>query len=126
MRTLLRQNSLLTGKNTGNFTQNQALSGSRRSIAPALCHLRRLPVPKGAFLTGNFTAPIRESSSLLPCSRRERLRGDSQGYHKVSSCFRSNTDVGFSITKGSSRFACLGGPFNPGFVLLFLLGRPGS
>ncbi len=61
-----------------------SLSARRRGIAPALCHLHRLTVPKGAFLTGNFTAPIRESSSLIPVLENGKgFEGDSQATTKL-------------------------------------------
>src|ERR1022692_1271197 len=55
--------------------KSASLSARRRDITPALCHLCWLTVPTAAFLTGNLQAHIRESSSLLPCLPRERLRG---------------------------------------------------
>ncbi len=66
MRTLLRRNSLLTGKNTANSPENARCQICiSENITWVLYQLRHGGPKKPARRTGNYRERIRESSSLL-------------------------------------------------------------
>src|ERR1700691_4940860 len=74
VRTLIRCNSLLTGKNTGNFALKRPTDYvPQRDICRVSCNLRQRSRRMWLYETGNKLEPNRESSSLLTSPGSPRL-----------------------------------------------------